>query len=195
MQRVTFANFEAYCLGRIRLGWRDAYLHLTGSHNAVRAIWAKLSGSGRGKMYESNAITIDNDRSGLSLENSIRYRTFQRMLSNGMAELIVLHPGFGGLSDSPVLIGLNGEKPLRFYEKFIAAIKLPFKPEDEDRIWELGNANISVTVESEGDDPAPVVKRGISRLDSFGNVQGYLLGTELDVWAEVLRQIYSNSTV
>lgn len=193
MQRVTFANFEAYCLGRIRLGYRDAYLHLTGSQNAVRAIWAKLSGSGRGKMYDRHAITIDDDRSGLSLENSIRYRTFQRVLSNGMSELIMLHPGFGGLSDSPILIGQNGAKPTRFYEKFSAAIKLPFKPEDEDRIWELGNSDISVTVErKEGGEPAEVVRRGISRLESSGNVQGYLLGAELDVWMEVLRRIYSN---
>lgn len=214
IRTIKAGGFTAALLGYVEGAFYDdglAYLRIVGSHNAVRAIWAKLSEnfSNRRKRGAQHAWEVKIGGHHVKT-GAVKYHSIQTKLPCGQLDLVMLHPSTTVTCTGPSLVFVvdadHQGPPPGWFARLNSALKLPLKEEWASLLWEKGQEAVTATLSRQVNDHYDDSQRKwvmrtevyedshtlINELSSQGSVQGYSVDASESAepyWLAVIRGI------
>jgi len=175
------------------------YLELLGARASVKAVWARMAteNNSRQRAWISD-IKIDGE--SLVLATNTRYRKIEKAVG-GLWNLAFVHPHLSGVNQEAPFYFLTSDEetcPPDFFQRLQLFVPLPFKTEWAPKLWERAMRPIDFADPGKVWDPDAAREvegmisrtlRGLSPLQSQGDIQGYILNAQQNLWKAIIKEI------
>lgn len=182
IETVHHNSVTCFC-DSMRTNGHLALLSLYGPQNAVRSVWASLSGKRRNYVHIGERwVGLEETASYVTIQRPLRRAEGRKNAESGQTDalsdlmhLVVLHPAatnrISGMATDFIVVG---EDPKRqFKGRFNRLCRVPLRRQWLDELWDRGCAA-----------DAPLIKP----LDGFG-MPAYSVDCQTEAWHEVVKQL------